>query len=85
MKTIFLQMKPFRWQLILIGLLEIFATMAALAMPYLMSDIINTGVREKQLQYIMDKGVAMLLLSIFALACGIIVTKYNAKVASGFT
>lgn len=85
MKTIFLQMKPFRRQLILIGLLELLATLAALAMPYLMSDIINTGIREKQLQYIMDKGVAMLLLSIFALVCGIFVTKYNAKVASGFT
>jgi ATP-binding cassette, subfamily B, multidrug efflux pump len=85
MKTIILQLKPFRRQLILIGLLDLFATLAALAMPYLMSDIINTGIREKQLQYIMDKGVAMLLLSIFALICGVFVTKYNARVASGFT
>lgn len=78
-------MKPFRRQLIAIGLLDLFATLSALAMPYLMSDIVNTGIREKQLQYIMDKGVAMLLLSIFALICGIFVTKYNAKVASRFT
>jgi ATP-binding cassette subfamily B protein len=85
MKTILMQMKPFRRQLALIGLLDLFATLAALAMPYLMSDIVNTGIREKQLQYIMDKGVAMLLLSIFALFCGIFVTKYNAKVASRFT
>jgi ATP-binding cassette, subfamily B, multidrug efflux pump len=85
MKTILMQMKPFRRQLIAIGLLDLFATLAALAMPYLMSDIVNTGIREKQLQYIMDKGVAMLLLSIFALVCGVLVTKYNAKVASGFT
>ena len=85
MKTILMHMKPFRRQLIAIGLLDLFATLAALAMPYLMSDIVNTGIREKQLQYIMDKGVAMLLLSIFALVCGVFVTRYNAKVASRFT
>lgn len=85
MKTILVYLKPYKRHLIIIGLLDLFATMAALAMPYLMSDIVNTGIQGKNFPYIIDKGVAMALLSIFALACGIFVTKYNARVAAGLT
>ena len=85
MKTILVYLKPYKRHLIIIGLLDLFATLAALAMPYLMSDIVNTGIQGNNFPYIVDKGVAMALLSVFALVCGIFVTKYNARVAAGLT
>lgn len=85
MKTILSYMKPYRLHLVFIGFLDIIATLAALLMPYLMSDIVDKGIRGKDMGTIMDKGIAMFLLSLFALGCGVALTRLNAKVAAGFT
>jgi ATP-binding cassette subfamily B protein len=78
-------MKPYRLHLVFIGFLDIIATLAALLMPYLMSDIVDQGIRGRDMGTIVDKGIAMFLLSLFALGCGVVLTRLNAKVAAGFT
>lgn len=85
MKTILQYMKPYRLHLVFIGFLDIIATLSALLMPYLMSNIVDQGIRNRDMGAIVDKGIAMFLLSVFALGCGVAVTRINAKVAAGFT
>lgn len=85
MKTIFKYAKPYKNRLILIGLLYVVSTMCSLLMPYLMSSIVNDGIQAKNLDYIFILGGVMLLMSLVALGCGVLVTKINAKVATGFS
>lgn len=85
MRTIFRHFKPYRGQLILTGVLYMLVTLAGLFMPYLMSDIVNVGIREQNMPFILVRGGMMLALSAMALLCGIWTTKVNARVTAGFT
>ena len=84
MKTILLFVRPYRRRLALIGALYVFATLAGLFMPYLMSDIVNVGIRGQNMPYILGRGGLMLLLAALALLCSLWTTKLNAGVAAGF-
>lgn len=85
MKTIFSYLHPYRGKLILIGALYMVATLAGLFMPYLMSDIVNVGIREQNMAYILTRGAMMLGLAVLALLSSLWTTRLNAHVTAGFT
>lgn len=85
MKTILPYIKPYRARLILISALYLLTTVAGLLMPYLMSDIVNVGIRSQDMPYILHRGGLMLLLSALALGAGLWTTKINAHVSTGIS
>lgn len=85
MKTILHFVTPYRGRLALVGVLYMLATLAGLFMPYLMSDIVNVGIRGRNMEYILARGGLMLLLAALALLCSLWTTKLNAGVTAGFT
>ena len=84
MKYIFAYAMPYRWRLAVVGALYAVATACGLLMPYLMSDIVNQGIAQSQMDYILIRGGWMLGLALAALLCGIATTKLNAKVSTCF-
>jgi len=85
MKQILPFIKPYKNKLITDGGLYLVATLCSLFMPYLMSDIVNVGIKNGDMDYIVRQGVVMLALAVGMLVSGIFSTKINSKIASGFT
>lgn len=85
MKQIFPFIKPYKRKLIADGGLYLIATLCSLFMPYLMSDIVNVGIRNGDMDYIVRQGIIMFGLAVAMLVSGIFSTKINSKIASGFT
>jgi ATP-binding cassette, subfamily B, multidrug efflux pump len=75
--------KPYIWALLsVVGLLFIQA-MADLALPDYMSKIVNFGIVESDISYIIRIGGLMLLISLLSAVCTIIVGFLASKVAAG--
>ena len=85
MKQILPFIKRYKNKLITDGGLYLVATLCSLFMPYLMSDIVNVGIKNGDMDYIVRQGVVMLALAVGMLVSGIFSTKINSKIASGFT
>ena len=85
MKLIFSYLTPYRGRLFAVGFLYLLATLCSLFMPYVMRNIVDIGIRESDMPYILKQGAVMLALSLAALGSGIATTKVNARVANGFT
>ncbi len=85
MKDLLRYMKPYRGRLALMCFLYVIMTLSGLLMPTVMSAIVNTGITNKDMDYIIKMGLVMLGLAAAALLCGILVTKVNAYVSSNFT
>ncbi len=84
MREILRYLKPYRARLVFVGLLYVAATFAELFMPYIMSNIVDEGIRGRDMPYIVRMGLIMLALSLLALGCGLLTTRINAGVSSGF-
>jgi len=85
MKQILPFLKPYKNRLILDGALFFIITVCSLLMPYLMSDIVNVGIKNGDMPYILRQGALMLALSAAMLVSGLATTKINSKIASGFS
>lgn len=84
MKFIFTYLKNYKKQLIVLMILYAFATLASLFMPFIMSNIVNYGIAEQNLTYIIVQGAIMFALALLAVVLAVICVKINSKVASGF-
>lgn len=84
MKQILPYLKAYRGRLIADGALFFVATICSLLMPYFMSDIVNTGIKNGDMPYILRQGVIMLGLAGAMLLSGWGSTKINARISSGF-
>jgi ATP-binding cassette subfamily B protein len=84
MKQILPFIKPYKYKLIVDGALYLIATLCSLFMPYLMSDIVNVGIRNGDMDYIVRQGIVMLTLAAAMLVSGLFSTKLNAGIVSGF-
>jgi ATP-binding cassette subfamily B protein len=85
MKQILPFLKPYKNRLIIDGALFFIITVCSLLMPYLMSDIVNVGIKNGDMPYILRQGALMLALSAAMLVSGLATTKINSKIASGFS
>ena len=84
MKQILPYLKPYKNRLIVDGVMFFVATVCSLLMPYIMSDIVNTGIKNADMPYILLQGAIMLALAGAMLVSGWISTKINARISSGF-
>lgn len=83
MIKILLQLKPFSMTILMILLFLTGQAMAELALPTLMSDVVNNGMIKGDTGYILTFGGYMLIVALVSSACSIIGSFLSARVALG--
>ena len=77
-------LKPYRSNLALILLLALLQSIANLALPTLMADIVDKGIVKSDTGYIVRVGAIMLLVTIGGTICAIVAAFFSSRVALGF-
>ena len=77
-------LKPYRLQVALVLVFVFVQAMAELALPTLMSDIVNTGIMKGDVAYIWRVGGRMLLVALVGTACAVAAAFFAARAAMGF-
>lgn len=83
--TIFKDLKPYKKELFVVAVLYAVSVTASLFMPYLMSNIVNFGIKNEDFNYIGKMSAIMVALAAVSAICLILTKKINAKIACGFT
>ncbi|HET7658601.1 MAG TPA: ABC transporter transmembrane domain-containing protein, partial [Bacillales bacterium] len=77
-------LKPFRVQVALVLVLIFLQTLANLYLPTLMSDIVDTGIVNGDVAYIIKIGVLMLLIACLGSAFSVTASYCSSRAATGF-
>lgn len=83
--SIFKDIKPFKKELILVTFLYAVSVSASLFMPYIMSNIVNVGIKNGDFAYIGKMSAIMVALAVIAAGSLIFTKKIDAKIACGFS
>ena len=79
MKYLFKFIKPYTKTTLLLMLLYALQTFCALFMPYVMSNIVEIGIRNSNVTYILKEGAIMIALALGALTCAMITNAISSK------
>ena len=85
MKEIARFLKPYRKKLVIVALMHAVATVSSLLMPYVMSMIVDDGIKPGEGRVIVFSAVFMLLLMAVSLITSILSNRINASVTTGFS
>lgn len=66
------------------GILICLEVLAEIFVPFLMAQIIDVGIAERNLAYIYERGLYMLVLAALAFACGALAARLSAVAMAGF-
>jgi ATP-binding cassette, subfamily B, multidrug efflux pump len=83
MIKLFRFLKPYSIPVTVVVILVFLQSMAELYLPTLMSDIVNTGITNGNINYIMKTGGFMLLIAVGGTACAIVAGFLSAQIATG--
>ncbi len=83
MLRLFKYLKPYAVPLVAVVVLVFFQCMADLYLPTLMSDIVNTGITNGDITYIINKGVLMLLVALGGSVCAILAGYLSSHASMG--
>ncbi len=72
MKQILQFLRPYIKQMIVVMVLYALQSVCALFMPYIMSDIVEIGIRNADMPFIVKQGVVMIVLAVSALVCALV-------------
>ena len=75
---------PYRRDMVIGGVLVLVETFFELLIPVLMADLIDVGVRNGDLHYLVVKGVQMGICAILSLITGLLYARYAARAAYGW-
>ena len=85
MLKLFKGLKPY-WTLVIGVLVLVFiSTMTDLEFPDLMSDIVDTGIVQGDVSYILGRGGVMLLVALLGTVCTILTSYLSSKIGMGFS
>lgn len=84
MIKLFRYLRPFVWQIAVIFVLVFIQSIANLYLPTLMSDIVNKGVVNNDINYIWNIGAQMLFISFLGAGCSIWASYLSARSSMGF-
>ena len=79
MKYLFKFVKPYTKTILLLMLLYAAQTFCALFMPYVMSNIVEVGIRNGDVSYILKEGAIMVALALSALTCAMVTNVIGSK------
>ncbi len=75
---------PYRRDMVIGGLLVLVETVFELLIPVLMADLIDVGVMNGDLQYLLVKGAQMVVCAVLSLITGLLYARYAARAAYGW-
>lgn len=84
MLKLFRFLKPYRVSLVFIVLLTFLQALSNVYLPALMADIVDTGIVQGNVPYILRVGAFMSVVAIAGTACSIIVSLLSARASVGF-
>lgn len=84
MFKLFKLLKPYRIPIIATIVIVFFQCMSDLYLPTLMSDIVNKGITNGDVNYIMQTGIVMLLVAMAGSLCAIVSSYLSSHTAMGF-
>lgn len=85
MNKLFRFLKPYRVSIAFVLVFVLLQALAELYLPTLMADIVDKGVVQGDIPYIMQVGAMMLLVTVGGMICSILVSYLSAKVSLGFS
>jgi ATP-binding cassette subfamily B protein len=83
-QLIWSRLRPYRGWLTIVVALQFVATVAALSLPSLNADIIDSGVVQGDTDYIVRVGAVMLAVALLQIACTMIAVWFSARIAMSF-
>ncbi|GGE40508.1 multidrug ABC transporter ATP-binding protein [Pullulanibacillus camelliae] len=84
MLALFKFFKPYKWFILAILIFTLLQALSNLYLPTLMSDIVDKGIVNNDISYIIKIGIYMLIISVIAAVFSIITSFLSAKTAIGF-
>ncbi|WFD08868.1 ABC transporter ATP-binding protein [Tepidibacter hydrothermalis] len=84
MIKLFKKLRPFSISIILVIILVFIQTITDLYLPTLMSDIVDTGIVNKDIDYILDIGKRMVLITILGTISAVYASYLSSKIGMGF-
>ena len=84
MLKLFKQLKPYSKQLVFVIVLLFVQTMSQLYLPTLLSKIVDTGIMNGDVNYILKIGGVMIGIALIGSACTILASFLSSKVSMGF-
>jgi len=84
MKKLLPYLRPYRWLIVSVLVLVLAQVLTELYLPALMADIVDIGVMNGDIPYILRVGGLMLLITAVGMGCTIASSYFSAKAASGF-
>lgn len=84
MKELLPFMKKYIKFAVLSPILMILEVFADIAIPYLMSRIVDVGIAEQDIEYVLQIGLIMIAAAIFAIIFGVISSHFGARAGFGF-
>ena len=85
MLKLFKGLKPYALLIACVLVLVFISTMTDLELPDLMSEIVNTGIVQGDVPYILGRGGIMLLVALIGTACTILTSYLTARIGIGFS
>ena len=77
--------KPYRGRLAAVAVADALGMLMALLVPYVMSEIVDSGIAEGNREVLVTSSVLMLVLSLLSLGGNLVANKINTAVTSGYT
>lgn len=84
MNKLLRELTKYRMGIMIVLILTLFRAFSELYLPNLMSDIVDVGIVEKKLSYMLQLGGWMLAIAAFGTVCAIFSSYYSARIAAGF-
>lgn len=82
MKHLLKFIKPYTKEILLLMLLFAIRSLSTLFMPYVMSDIVEKGIRNSDLIYVIKQGAVIFALAIAAFACALVTNRVSSNFSS---
>ncbi|MBU7591125.1 ABC transporter ATP-binding protein [Metabacillus halosaccharovorans] len=84
MLNIFKYLKPYKWLVLVVICLTLTSTLFELYIPTLMANIIDIGIVNSDIPYILKTGIGMLILSLLAIVVTMTSVYFSNRVATAF-
>ena len=85
MKKLFSYLMPYRKSLFLVALVDAFGMISSLLMPFVMSEIVERGIKTQNRDIIVKYALIMLVLAIMSAVGNLVSAKLNASIGARFT
>lgn len=85
MKKVLKYLAPYWWQIILVTIFTYANVWGSLQLPTLMSNIVNNGIINNDMNYILSTGLRMLLVAAVAATAAIVTGFLASRIATGFS